>query len=278
MVYNILDYGAKADGVTLSTKAIQAAIDDCHKNGGGRVLVPTGSFYSGSIFMRDNVELHLECGALLTASANMDDYNAEDAYPQNYGFPPEEWVGKHFIMAVECNHVAITGLGTINGNGDSFREAPTPPTEKDYVWFSGRSYVKDKKLLRPGQLICFIESTEVYVQGITIRNAPCWCLFVHGCEQVRIHGIQIFNAPAAMNTDGIDIDSCTNVQIIGCDVSVGDDGICLKSGSGPDGIKRARPTQYVLVQDCTVGDGHGGIVIGSETAAGIDHVLTQNCV
>ena len=99
MVYNILDYGAVPDGKTLSTGAIQAAIDDCNKNGGGRVLVPSGSFYSGSIYLLDNVELHLEHGAILTASANMDDYNPDDAYPQNYGFAPEEWRAKHFIMA-----------------------------------------------------------------------------------------------------------------------------------------------------------------------------------
>lgn len=121
-MYNILNYGAIADGRTLCTAAIQAAIDDCNKNGGGRVVIPSGEFYSGSFFLRDNVELHLEHGALLIASADMEDYNADDAYEQNYGFAPEEWRAKHLIMAVECDNVAITGSGKINGNGDSFRE------------------------------------------------------------------------------------------------------------------------------------------------------------
>ena len=251
MVYNILDYGAVSDGVTLATVAIQSAIDDCHKNGGGKVIIPAGSFYSGSIFMRDNVELHLELGALLTASANMADYNADDAYSQNYGFPPEEWLGKHLIIAVECQNVAITGLGTIDGNGESFRTYPTPSAEGFlYIWMQGQSHVKDLSVMRPGQLICFIESKNVYVEGVTIRNAPAWCVFVHGCEYVRIHGIQVFNHNTAVNTDGIDIDSSRYVTISDCNIITGDDAITFRTSSKR--LKNPLPSEYVTVTNCNL--------------------------
>ena len=191
--YNIIDYGALSDGKTLATSAIQAAIDDCYKNGGGRVVIPSGNFYSGSLFLKDNVELHLEHGATLTASESMDDYNADDAYVQNYGFAPEQWRAKHLIMAVECKNVAITGSGVIDGNGDSFRAEPKINQNYPYSWRFGMAHVKDINVMRPGQLICFIESRDVLVDGITLRNTSCWCIFIHGCEFVRVSRITVLN-------------------------------------------------------------------------------------
>lgn len=249
MVYNILDFGAASDGVTLCTAAIQAAIDECHKNGGGRVLIPAGDFYSGSFYMRDNVELHLEFGSKLIASANIDDYNPDDAYPQNWGCDDEEWRAKHLIMAIECKNVAITGYGLIDGNGESYRNPPTPPTAVEYyVWMKGKSHVKDMSIMRPGQLICFIECKNVTVEGIRIENAPCWCVYLYGCEYVRVTGITVDNHETALNTDGIDIDCSRYVTVSDCNIETGDDAIAIRCSS--ERLKKYRACEYVTVTGC----------------------------
>jgi len=119
-MYNILNYGAEPNTGKLCTAAVQAAIDDCAAHGGGRVVVPGGTFVIGSIFLKSHVELHLEAGSVLMASDNLDDYNPDDAYAQNYNSVAEKWNKKHLIIAVELDDVAITGFGTINGHGDAF--------------------------------------------------------------------------------------------------------------------------------------------------------------
>ena len=111
-----------------------------------------------------------------------------------------------------------------------------------------------------------------------MQNSPFWTLHPVFCTNLTINGVNVTNPHDAPNTDGIDIDSCEDVFIENCNVSVGDDGIALKSGSGEDGIKAAKPTRNVIIRGCTVGAGHGGIVIGSETAAGISNVLAENCI
>ena len=165
---NILDFGAIADGVTLNTVAIQSAIDGCAETGGGVVTVPTGVYKTGTIWLRDNVELHLEMGAELLASDNMDDYNALDAYPQNFSVSYEQWVGKHLIVAHEVNNCAITGFGKLNGNCHAFVTRCDSPKDKNFGWCHGMSLLRDFKKQRPGQLVCFVECTNVRVQDITI--------------------------------------------------------------------------------------------------------------
>ena len=273
MEYNILDFGAIADGVTLCTDAIQSAIDECNKNGGGRVVIPTGRFYTGSIFLKSNVELHLELGANLIASSNMDDYNADDAYFQNYGCDHEEWRGKHLIMAIECDRVAVTGLGTIDGNGESFRKKATPPSPYAYGWMYGTSHVKDLNVMRPGQLIVFVESTNVFVQGITIVNAPCWCVFLYGCDYVRVHGIQVFNHKTALNTDGIDIDCCRYVTVSDCNIETGDDAITFRCANTR--LKKFRPCEYVTVTNCNLAVSASAFRIGVGTGV-IRHIRVSN--
>ena len=273
MVYNILDYGAVADGKTLCTSAIQAAIDECNKNGGGRVIIPSGNFYTGSIYLKSNVELHLELGAVLTASDNIDDYNPDDAYYQNYGCVPEEWRAKHLIMAIEVDRVAITGLGTIDGNGESFRKEATPPSPSAYGWIFGTSHVKDMNIMRPGQLIVFAESTNIYVQGITIVNAPCWCVFLYGCDYVRVHGIQVFNHKTALNTDGIDIDCCRYVTVSDCNIETGDDAITFRCSNAR--LKRFRPCEYVTVTNCNLAVSASAFRIGVGTGV-IRHIRVSN--
>ena len=158
MKVSILDFGAVSDGVTLNTASIQNAIDACAASGGGRVTVPSGVFKTGTVWLKSHVELHLEMGAELLASDNMDDYNALDAYEQNFSVPSEMWVGKHLIIAHEIEDCAITGFGRINGNCHAFVEKGPSPAGETFGWCHGLSVLKDKEKQRPGQLICFIES------------------------------------------------------------------------------------------------------------------------
>lgn len=273
MIYNILDYGAVSDGKTLCTSAIQSAIDECNKNGGGRVLIPSGNFYSGTFYLKDNVELHLEHGALLIASADIDDYNDDDAYPQNWGSDAEEWRGKHLIIALECNNVAITGLGKIDGNGDSYRAAPVPAPSYAYGWMFGYSFVKDKEKKRPGQLICFIECKDVYIDGVTIKNAPCWCIFLHGCEYVRVTRIQVFNGKTDLNTDGIDIDCCRFVTVSDCNIETGDDAITFRCSSTT--LKNKKPCEFITVTNCNLAVSASAFRIGVGTGY-LRHVRVSN--
>ncbi len=273
MQFNVLDYGAVSDGTTLCTSAIQSAIDDCNKNGGGRVVIPAGNFYSGTIYLKDNVELHLELGAVLKASRNMDDYNPDDAYYQNYSAIHEEWLGKHLIIAAEVDRVAVTGLGTIDGNGESFRKEPTPPAPYAYGWMYGASHVKDLNVMRPGQLMVFVESTNVLVEGITIVNAPSWCVFFYGCDYVRVHRIQVFNHKTALNTDGIDIDCCRYVTVSDCNIETGDDAITFRTATHR--LRKNRPCEYVTVTNCNLAVSASAFRIGVGTGH-IRHIRVSN--
>ena len=221
---NILDFGAISDGITLNTLAIQKAIDKCAEAGGGRVTIPAGIFKSGTIWLRSNVELHLEMGAELLASDNLDDYNELDAYPQNsHRNEFEGWVGKHLIIALNVENCAITGLGTINGNCHAYVYPYFGETElAKWGWKHGIAELKDKENLRPGQLICFIESKKLRVKDISIIDSPCWSLLFHGCEFVQVNSIRVNNPAWMLNSDGIDIDASRYVTVSDCIILTGD--------------------------------------------------------
>ena len=187
MNINILDFGAKGDGITLNTVAIQNAIDKCSETGGGRVTIPAGVFKSGTIWLRSNVELHLEMGAELLASDNMDDYNDLNAYPQNTRIVKDEgWVGKHLIIAYNIENCAITGLGRINGNCHAFVDPFYGETIlANWGWKRGIAVLKDEEKMRPGQLICFVESRRIKVQDITIIDSPAGVSFFTAANTYR---------------------------------------------------------------------------------------------
>jgi len=263
-MYSIEQFGAVSNGTALATKAIQAAIDTCHANGGGRVLIPSGTYLTGSLFLKSNVELHLEHGAMLKASTDLSDYNAADAYAQNFGSAFEEWTAKHLIIAVECQNVALTGDGVIDGSGNFFFEEPKFYPEhawmSGYAWRNGISFARDKTLLRPGQVVCMIECENVTVTGITIQNSPCWSLFLHGCEQVTVRGIKVLNPAYFGNSDGIDIDCCRYVTVSDCIIRTGDDAIAIRCDSKR--LKKPCPCEYVTISNCTLSASACGIRVG----------------
>lgn len=265
MEYNILQYGADPAGKVLASAAIQAAIDDCAAHGGGRVVIPAGTFLTGTIWLKSHVELHLAHGSLLQASADINDYNEEDAYPQNYCYTPEEWVGRHLLIALECENVALTGTGTIDGAGPAYYDEPEMRWK--YCWADGLALSKNKETWRPGQLLTFMECRDVRVENITVRNATCWVCYTHGCDHVQIRGIRVFNHSTYANTDGIDIDCCRYVTVSDCLIDTGDDCIAIRGNRKP--LLHHDPVcEYVTITNCVlrsassvfrIGVGHGTI-------------------
>ena len=253
MMYNILDFGAVADGVTMNTKAINAAVEKCAEAGGGRVVIPAGGvFMSGTIWLKSHVELHLEHGAVLKASGSFDDYCSDDDYEQNWHSDAEEWTGGHLIAAVEQEDVAVTGSGTIDGNVWAFLSENDTLHDKWvnenhlYCWFRG--FLRAK---RPGQTIALVECKNVCVTDITMRELPSWGLFVYGCDRVQICGVKVYNRPDIANTDGLDIDSCRYVTVSDCIIDTGDDAIAIRNGLRRLKDKN-RLCEYVTITNCVL--------------------------
>ncbi len=273
MNVNILDFGAIADDKTLCTAQIQAAIDACAAAGGGTVTVPAGKYITGTIWLRDNIELHLAHASVLKGSDDLDDYNAEDAYEQNFSSRTnEKWLGKHLIIAHECVNVAITGTGTLDGNGDFFLSDPAPYSA--YVWNEGCRTARDEEMCRPGQLIAFIECKRVRVENITITNQPAWGCFLHGCEFVQIRGIRTFNPHANFNSDGIDVDCCSFVTISDCLIDTGDDCIAIRAAEAR--LKnKPHPCEHITITNCVLGSASCTFRLGVGTGA-TRHVRVSN--
>ncbi|MBR2977829.1 MAG: right-handed parallel beta-helix repeat-containing protein [Oscillospiraceae bacterium] len=274
MEVNILKFGAVGDGVTMNTAAIQSAIAEAAAQGGGRVVVPAGRFLTGSIFLEDHIELHLEAGAVLVASENQDDYNDLDAYPQNSTSVREQWQGKHLILAIEKTNVAITGLGTICGSGSVFFEPHRRCKTLNYAWVDGFAKAKDPEAMRPGQMIVFVECRDVTVRDVTLEDSPCWTLFLHGCEYVSVSGLRIRNPIWNANTDGIDIDTCRFVTVSDCIIDTGDDAITLRC-SARKLLHREPVCEHVTITNCVIGTSAVGIRFGVG-AGEIRHIAVSN--
>ncbi len=268
-MYSILDFQAAGDGKTLNSQAIQSAIDACAADGGGRVTVPRGVFVTGTIWLRSRVELHLEHGAVLLGSPDLDDYNADDAVPGNQRSQAEEWNGSHLLIAYGIEDAAITGSGVIDGNGAAFFAEPEP--FGGFCWPLGLALARDKERLRPGQMLYFCECRHVRVEGVTLRNSTCWTCFFVGCRDVAARGLRIFNPPYAGNTDGIGIDLCSGVTVSDCLIDTGDDAITLRGN-----LIRVKDQELVCenvaISNCVLGSSSSVIRFGVGTAP------IRNCV
>lgn len=293
--FDIRDFGARANSQQDNSKAFAAAIAACHKAGGGKVLVTQGKYLCGAIHLLSNVNLHITKDATIAFSTN----------PQAY-LPAvfTRWEGMEImgysplIYAYGQTNIAVTGEGTVDGQanrttwwpwkGSNFSSvdwgvAGVPTQEaarnklmqdmENNVPVAQRVYA-DGSYLRP----VFVQPyncTNVLIEGITITNAPFWLLNPVRCENVTIDGVTF--ASIGPNSDGCDPESCKNVVIKNCFFDTGDDCIAIKSGRNADGRRLNIPSENILISNCKMRNGHGGVVIGSEISGGVRNVFVENC-
>lgn len=287
--YTLSSFGGQGDGAADNSAAFRAALKAIAD--GGVLRVEKGAWRTGPLELFSHSTLLLDEGAVISFIPE----------PERYKPVRTRWEGVECFAMHPCvfvsgqEHITIAGKGALDGGGqfwwDMHREKrrleqqiPETPMEKElarlnpaYKTQPGGGGGRGIQFLRP-PLVQFFSCSQIRLEGITLRNSPFWTLHPVYCSDIAVSGITIINPADAPNTDGIDIDSCEDVLIENCHVTVGDDGIALKSGSGEDGIRAARPCRHVTVRGCTVENGHGGIVIGSETAGGVYDVLAEDCV
>jgi polygalacturonase len=268
--FAITENGAIGDGKALNTKSIQAAINRCASRGGGVVVVPKGTFVTGSIFLKQGVNLHLDEGAVLKGSQDTNDYPLIDTRIAGFEMKwPAALVNADGVTGLE-----ISGPGTIDGSGERWW--------LDY--WNARRKEKDGcdphfKVARP-RLVHIIRSKNLTVRDLMLKDPGFWNLQVTYCDGVLISNVTVrahHDKPRAASSDGIDIDSTKNVVIAGCDIECDDDGICLKSGRDADGLRVNIPTENVVIRNCRVGVAAGLVVFGSETSGGIRNVKVYDC-
>lgn len=251
--FNILDFGATLDTNAVQTQAINAAIMHCHAQGGGRVVIPVGMFKSGTIFLKDNVELRLEHGARLVASSRSEDFPIQPQAPYRSSKDEGGWAA--LIYAVGARNIAITGGGTIDGRGKGRR---------------GRvKGVAGDANGRPRNIL-LISCRKVRVEGVTMLNAAMWNQHYLDCEDVTVDRIHVFNHCNG-NNDGIDIDGCRRFILSRSIIDSDDDGIVLKSTG------RAA-CEDVVVTGCVVSSFANAIKCGTESSGGFKNILVSDCV
>jgi alpha-L-rhamnosidase len=265
-VYDITQYGAAGDGRTLNTTAIQAAIDQCAKAKGGTLRIPQGQFLSGAIFLKPGVNLHLDKGAVLEGSTNIKDYPEEQTRIEGHF---QVWIPA-LVNAKGFNHLRIDGEGTIQGGGKPYWKA---------FWSQLAANKKTANLdvKRPRNL--FIQdSRDVRISGISLRQSGFWNIHLFRCRDVVVDGVDIRTPKKSPSTDGIDVDSCQDVTIHGCYISVDDDNIAVKGNKGTSALddKTIPPDENIHVSDCTFGLGYAALTVGSE-ATTVRNILMENC-
>ncbi|MDP4999686.1 MAG: glycoside hydrolase family 28 protein [Saprospiraceae bacterium] len=292
--FSILDFGAAPDGSD-ALPAIQAAIAACHAAGGGRVVVPAGSFaVNGSIHLKSNVNLHVSEGAVLLFGTD----------PKMYlPLVLTRWEGMEcmnyapLIYAYEQENIAITGKGVLDGQASN--EHWWPWSGKDtYGWEKGSPSQRDSAnrpelsrmntaevpvaerifgeghYLRPNFIQPY-RCKNILIEAVTVKNSPMWVIHPVLSDNITIQGVRVISH--GPNSDGCDPEACSNVLIQDCYFDTGDDCIALKSGRNQDGRNIGRAIENVVIRNCEMKDGHGGVVIGSEVSGGARNIFAENC-
>jgi len=276
--YDVRSYGAVADGVTLTTAALQKAVDACGADGGGKVVVPAGRYLTGPIFLKSQVQVELESGAVLVGSTNFSDYPPIDGRWEGI----ERKVYASLFTGRGLHDVSITGRGVIDGQGAVWWAA-----NRKTMDMRKKARIKEREPENPPgaplrwdrpRMINLYSCTNVLIRDLTIRNSPAWNVHPVYCENVTLDNLTILAPAHSSNTDGVDPDSCRNVRISNCHIDVGDDCIVIKSGYDQDGRRVGIPCENILVNNCTFLHGHGGVAIGSEMSGSVRNVAVVNCV
>lgn len=307
--FNIRNYGAVADGLTLNTVAINKAITTCNQKGGGVVVVPTGFWLTGPVELKSNVNLYLAPNSTLQFTTDKSQYPIVagnwEGIPQMRNQSP--------IFSNNQTNIAITGKGIIDGGGEVWRQVKKDKlTETQWSklvasggvtssdkksWYPSEVFMKASAMKNPGaiqdsktaadyeaikdflrpNLLVLTKCKRVLLEGVTFQNSPAWCLHPLMSEDIIIRNVYAKNPWYAQNGDGLDLESCKNVLVEGSTFDVGDDGICIKSGRDEEGRKRGMPTENVLIKNCVVYHAHGGFVIGSEMSGGAKKIKVEDC-
>ncbi|MEY4385925.1 MAG: hypothetical protein RLY20_1208 [Verrucomicrobiota bacterium] len=280
--FKVTEFGAIADGTNDCTAAFAKAIAACNEAGGGRVVVPPGTYLSGAIHLRSQVNLHLAKGATIKFSTDPKKFlplvfSRDVAEMMNYS---------PFVYAFEQHDIAITGDGTLDGQASKGVWWSWVNKEKSGKSGEALDAMGDKELpiaqrvmgeghfIRPN----FVEPVRcknVLIEGITVTDSPMWILHPLYSTNVTIRGVTVISH--GKNNDGCDPDSCKDVLIKDCTFDTGDDCIAVKAGKGHDGRRVNIPTEDVVIQGCRFKDGHGGVTMGSETSGGIRNVFAEDC-
>ncbi|WP_370520850.1 glycoside hydrolase family 28 protein [Bacteroides sp. 214] len=293
--------------MVLNTEAFEKAFAALSEQGGGRLVVPAGVWFTGPIVFRSNINMHLEKGALILFSPDFNLYPLVETVYE--GLDTQRCQSP--ISGRNLVNIAITGEGSINGSGEAWRPLKKAKVTDEYwnkvvksggvlmnpgYWFPSDQHITGEKLnantpagrfsgddwknfknyLRP-VMVSFIECKNVLLEGVLFENSPAWNIHPLMCENVIIDNISVRNPAFAQNGDGVDLESCVNSIIVNSNFDVGDDAICVKSGKDADGRRRARPTINLIVDNCRVFKGHGGFVVGSEMSGGVKNISVTNC-
>lgn len=291
MIHDITNYGARAGEASVCTEAFKKAVAACAKAGGGTIRVPAGAYHTGPIHLCDNLTLELEAGAVVHFIEDFDAYPIVDTRwggAMCHGFSP-------LLYGKDLENIEIRGRGIFDGHGSFWweelrrlnrEEIKAPYDERTRKiaalnpGYENTGHVgggQSTQFLRP-PLLQFLECRHVRIEGVTFRNSPFWNTHIVLCDDVSVTDVRFENPVEGPNGDGLDIDSSTCVRVSGCHFDVGDDCLCLKSGVDADGRRVGRPTENVTIVNCTMRNGHGGVVLGSESAGDIRQVVVSNCI
>lgn len=305
----ISDFGAKSGGQFLCTNAFREAIEFLSKKGGGKVIVPRGTWLTGPITLKSNIELYTEAGALVLFS------NDKNLYPlvsTNFeGYNTYRCTSP--VNGKDLVNVSITGHGVLDGGGDAWRAVKKEKltesqwkklvasggivSENGKTWYPSEQFRAGEKIaemnvprqlktkaefeqirdfLRP-VMISLISCKKVLIDGPTFQNSPAWCIHPLLCEDLTVRNATVKNPWYSQNGDGIDLESCKNSVIYDSNFDVGDDAMCIKSGKDKEGRDRNVPNENLIIKNCVVFHGHGGVTVGSEMSGGVRNLHVSNC-
>ena len=305
----ITDFGAVSGGQVLCTNAFRDAIDAISKKGGGRVVIPRGTWLTGPVSLKSNIELVAEAGALVLFSPDKSLYplvetNFEGSNTFRCCSP---------LNGRNLENVAITGKGIFDGSGDVWRSVKKEKltesqwkklvssggivNEKGNTWYPSQQFINGERMsamniprnlrtreefeqirdfLRP-VMVSLVSCKKVLIDGPTFQNSPAWCIHPLLCEDLTVRNATVKNPWYSQNGDGIDIESCKNTVLYDSNFDCGDDAICIKSGKDKEGRDRARPTENLIIKNCIVYHGHGGVTVGSEMSGGVRNMHVTKC-
>lgn len=306
---SITEFGARNGGQVLCTQAFADAIEAVSKKGGGKVIVPRGIWLTGPIVLKSNIELFTESGAVVVFSTDKSLYPLVETNFEGFN----TWRCESPIKGRNLENIAITGHGVFDGSGEAWRAVKKEKlTQSQWtklvasggivsangkIWYPSQQFMEGEKVaemnvprklktkaefeqvkdfLRP-VMVSLIGCKKVLIDGPTFQNSPAWCIHPLQCQDFTMRNTTVRNPWYSQNGDGIDIESCKNSMIHDCNFDVGDDAICIKSGKDKEGRDRGMPNENLVVKNCVVFHGHGGVTVGSEMSGGVRNLHVSNC-